>query len=103
MEFLEKEKPNIFSPPQNPKSLPLAANRAPFSSKLPEDCLYQPQDILSLFLLPNVTVSRFTNDKSPLIVKYSSFVLLGELLPSTVECFLLSTKFSIQSIFFWSI
>ncbi|XP_073058220.1 condensin complex subunit 2-like isoform X1 [Primulina eburnea] len=45
---------NIFDPPKNPKSLLLPANRAPCNTKLPEDCHYQPEDLVKLFLLPNV-------------------------------------------------
>ncbi|PIN22160.1 Chromosome condensation complex Condensin, subunit H [Handroanthus impetiginosus] len=44
----------IFAPPKNPKSLLLPANRAPCKTKLPEDCHYQPEDLVKLFLLPNV-------------------------------------------------
>ncbi|XP_073296850.1 condensin complex subunit 2-like [Primulina huaijiensis] len=45
---------NIFDAPKNPKSLLLPANRAPCNTKLPEDCHYQPEDLVKLFLLPNV-------------------------------------------------
>ncbi|GFP79579.1 condensin complex subunit 2 [Phtheirospermum japonicum] len=44
----------IFAPPKNPKSLLLPANRAPSNTKLPEDCHYQPEDLVKLFLLPHV-------------------------------------------------
>ncbi|XP_054790055.1 condensin complex subunit 2-like [Prosopis cineraria] len=57
MEFLVKEMPDIFSPPQNPKSTFLAANRKPPDNKLQEDCHYQPQDIVRLFLHPIVVFS----------------------------------------------
>ncbi|KAL0399828.1 UNVERIFIED_CONTAM: Condensin complex subunit [Sesamum radiatum] len=45
---------HIFAPPKNPKSLLLPANRAPCNTKLPEDCHYQPEDLVKLFLLPHV-------------------------------------------------
>ncbi|KAL7086692.1 hypothetical protein ACP275_13G016400 [Erythranthe tilingii] len=44
----------IFDPPKNPKSLLLPANRAPCNTTLPEDCHYQPEDLVKLFLLPHV-------------------------------------------------
>lgn len=53
---LEEEMSDLFAPPKNPKSLLLAANRAICSTKLPEDCHYQPEDLVKLFLLPNVKV-----------------------------------------------
>ncbi|KAI4334142.1 hypothetical protein L6164_018869 [Bauhinia variegata] len=52
--FLEKSMPDIFCPPKNPKSLLLPESRPPCSTKLPEDCHYQPEDLVKLFLLPNV-------------------------------------------------
>ncbi|GMY31162.1 condensin complex subunit 2-like [Fagus crenata] len=51
---LDKEVHDIFLPPKNPKSLLLPANRAPTSNRLPDDCHYQPEDLVKLFLLPNV-------------------------------------------------
>lgn len=48
---------HIFDPPKNPKSLLLPANRAPCNTKLPEDCHYQPEDLVKLFLLPHVLVN----------------------------------------------
>ncbi|KAM7270086.1 hypothetical protein ACFE04_029300 [Oxalis oulophora] len=50
---LDIEVADIFAPPKNPKTLLLPANRAP-NTKLPEDCHYQPEDLVKLFLLPNV-------------------------------------------------
>lgn len=47
---------DIFAPPKNPKSLLLPANKAPNNTKLPEDCHYQPEDLVKLFLLPNLKV-----------------------------------------------
>ncbi|XP_047336120.1 condensin complex subunit 2-like [Impatiens glandulifera] len=46
----------IFAPPMNPKSLLLSANRAPIK-KLPEDCHYEPENLVKLFLLPEVMCS----------------------------------------------
>ncbi|XP_038702660.1 condensin complex subunit 2-like isoform X1 [Tripterygium wilfordii] len=51
---LDDEFPDVFAPPKNPKSLLLPANRAPCNTMLPEDCHYQPEDLVKLFLLPNV-------------------------------------------------
>uniref|UniRef100_A0A0A9CK64 Condensin complex subunit 2 n=1 Tax=Arundo donax TaxID=35708 RepID=A0A0A9CK64_ARUDO len=51
---LEHELPNIFAPPKNPKSLLLPANKATCSNKLPEDCHYQPESLVTLFILPDV-------------------------------------------------
>ncbi|XVE78431.1 hypothetical protein DITRI_Ditri13aG0144500 [Diplodiscus trichospermus] len=51
---LDDEMPDIFAPPKNPKSLLLPSNRAPCNTKLPEDCHYQPENLVKLFLLPNL-------------------------------------------------
>lgn len=56
---LDKDMSEIFAPPKNPKSLLLPANRAPCNTKLPEDCHYQPEDLVKLFLLPNQKVNLF--------------------------------------------
>lgn len=53
---LDNEHPDIFAAPKNPKSLLLPANRAMCSNKLPEDCHYQPESLVKLFLLPDVLV-----------------------------------------------
>ncbi|KAL9262018.1 Condensin complex subunit 2-like protein [Drosera capensis] len=45
---------DVFLPPKNPKSLLLPANRSACNTKLPEDCHYQPENLVKLFLLPNV-------------------------------------------------
>ncbi|KAK4484351.1 hypothetical protein RD792_006928 [Penstemon davidsonii] len=45
---------HIFAPPKNPKSLLLPANRVPCNTRLPEDCHYQPENLVKLFLLPHV-------------------------------------------------
>ncbi|GAB2284706.1 hypothetical protein Dimus_019159 [Dionaea muscipula] len=52
---LDVKLPDIFAPPRHPKSLLLPANRLPCSNRLPEDCHYRPEDLVKLFLLPNVT------------------------------------------------
>jgi len=57
--FLDKDMPDIFAPPKNPKSLLLPANRAPCNIRLPEDCHYQPESLVKLFLLPDVMVSFY--------------------------------------------
>ena len=58
---LDSEMPDIFAPPKNPKSLLLPSNRPSCNTKLPEDCHYQPEDLVKLFLLPNVTVMCATS------------------------------------------
>ncbi|KAE8125500.1 hypothetical protein FH972_020301 [Carpinus fangiana] len=66
---LDEELHDIFIPPKNPKSLLLPANRAPASNRLPEDCHYQPEDLVKLFLRPNLLClgkrrQKFSGDKS---------------------------------------
>ncbi|KAK9673872.1 hypothetical protein RND81_12G195200 [Saponaria officinalis] len=51
---LDEDMPDIFLPPKNLKSLLLPSKRVLVSNKLPEDCHYQPEDLVKLFLLPNV-------------------------------------------------
>ncbi|XP_058773651.1 condensin complex subunit 2-like [Vicia villosa] len=51
---LGKTLPDIFAPPKNPKSLVLPENRPHCVTKLPEDCHYEPEDLVKLFLLPSV-------------------------------------------------
>ncbi|KAL2944766.1 Condensin complex subunit 2, partial [Bienertia sinuspersici] len=53
---LDEGMPDIFAPPKNLKSLLLPAKKVPCSNKLPEDCHYHPEDLVKLFLLPNVLV-----------------------------------------------
>lgn len=62
IEFLkspEKGMSDIFAPPKNPKALLLPTNREPCNTTLPEDCHYQPESLVKLFLLPNVLVIYF--------------------------------------------
>ncbi|KAB2606013.1 condensin complex subunit 2-like [Pyrus ussuriensis x Pyrus communis] len=51
---LDNEIPNIFAVPKNFKSLLLPPNRIPVSNRLPDDCRYKPENLVKLFLLPNV-------------------------------------------------
>ncbi|XP_076934612.1 condensin complex subunit 2-like [Bidens hawaiensis] len=51
---LNNEICSIFAPPKNPKTLLLPASREPCNTTLPEDCHYQPEDLVNIFLLPNV-------------------------------------------------
>ncbi|XP_021659208.2 condensin complex subunit 2 isoform X2 [Hevea brasiliensis] len=51
---LDEKMPDLFAPPKNPKSLLLPATRAPCNTTLPEDCHYQPEELVKLFLLPNI-------------------------------------------------
>ncbi|KAL8239389.1 hypothetical protein R6Q59_015956 [Mikania micrantha] len=43
-----------FAPHKNPRSLILPANRESCNTTLPEDCHYQPEGLVKLFLLPNI-------------------------------------------------
>ena len=54
--YLVKEAPDVFVPLKNPKLLLLPASREPCRNTLPEDCHYQPEDLVKLFLLPKVMV-----------------------------------------------
>ncbi|KAK9053322.1 hypothetical protein SSX86_029955 [Deinandra increscens subsp. villosa] len=51
---LDNEMCSVFAPPKNPKTLLLPANKEPCNTTLPEDCHYQPEDLVKIFLLPNV-------------------------------------------------
>ncbi|KMT12767.1 hypothetical protein BVRB_4g088610 [Beta vulgaris subsp. vulgaris] len=51
---LDEDMPDIFTPPKSLKSLLLPAKKVPCSNKLPEDCHYQPENLVKLFLLPHV-------------------------------------------------
>jgi hypothetical protein len=53
---LEKNLSDIFAPPKNPKTLLLPESRPSCNTKLPEDCHYQPEELIKLFLLPDVKV-----------------------------------------------
>ncbi|XP_023757126.1 condensin complex subunit 2 [Lactuca sativa] len=54
MKVLENDIVDPFIPPKNPNSLLLPAYREPCNTMLPEDCHYQPEHLVKLFLLPNV-------------------------------------------------
>ncbi|KAM7250084.1 hypothetical protein ACFE04_021967 [Oxalis oulophora] len=54
MKSLGKDMHDIFAPPKNPKSLLSTINRVPSGNRLPEDCHYQPENLVKLFLLPNI-------------------------------------------------
>ncbi|XP_057455862.1 condensin complex subunit 2 [Lotus japonicus] len=75
---LEKNLLDIFAPPKNPKSLLLPESRVPCNTKLPEDCHYQPEDLVKLFLLPNVKclgrrTKRFSDGSREQSNEYESF------------------------------
>ncbi|XVE50712.1 hypothetical protein DITRI_Ditri01bG0185300 [Diplodiscus trichospermus] len=53
---LDKEMRDVFVPPKNPNLLLLPTKRAPCNNTLPEDCHYQPESLVKLFLLPNNVV-----------------------------------------------
>lgn len=80
---LAEEMPDIFAPPKNPKSLLMPANRAFSNTKLPEDCHYQPENLVRLFLLPNVMVRFLSiiiliNDYGS-IIRWIAFLLIFSL------------------------
>nr|XP_043628578.1 condensin complex subunit 2-like [Erigeron canadensis] len=54
MKALDDDMGDPFLPPKNLKSLLLPASREPCNTTLPEDCHYQPEDLVKLFLLPKV-------------------------------------------------
>lgn len=75
---LEKKMVDIFSLPKYPKSLLLPESRLPCNTKLPEDCHYQPEDLVKLFLLSNVKClgrrsNRFSDGSREQSNEYESF------------------------------
>ncbi|KAK7404888.1 hypothetical protein VNO78_05927 [Psophocarpus tetragonolobus] len=75
---LEKNMLDVFSPPKNPKSLLLPESRLSCNTKLPEDCHYQPEDLVKLFLLSNVKclgrrANRFSDGSREQSNEYESF------------------------------
>ncbi|RDX64855.1 Condensin complex subunit 2, partial [Mucuna pruriens] len=75
---LEKKMLDIFSLPKNPKLLLLPEIRLPCNTKLPEDCHYQPEDLVKLFLLSNVKclgrrANRFSDGSREQSNEYESF------------------------------
>lgn len=49
----------IFAPPKNKKTLLLPKSRRLHNTLLPEDCHYQPENLMKFFLLEDVMVSIF--------------------------------------------
>ncbi|KAM7495589.1 hypothetical protein LguiB_030198 [Lonicera macranthoides] len=75
----QKTPDDIFVPPKNPMTLLLPANRLLWESKLPEDCHYQPEDLVKMFLLPNVMEKRkkiFRYEPSPNSVLHSNYSMI---------------------------
>ncbi|KAB2615601.1 condensin complex subunit 2-like [Pyrus ussuriensis x Pyrus communis] len=64
---LDDEIPNIFAVPKSSKSLLQPTNRVPVSNRLPDDCHYQPENLIKLFLLPSVLV--MISPCSPILYK----------------------------------
>nr|GEX31959.1 condensin complex subunit 2-like [Tanacetum cinerariifolium] len=54
MKALDDDETDPFTHHKNLKSLLLPANSEPCNTTLPEDCHYQPENLVKLFLLPNV-------------------------------------------------
>ncbi|PHU12170.1 Condensin complex subunit 2 [Capsicum chinense] len=57
---LDTDLSHVLAPPKNPKLLLLPANRTPCNRLLPEDCHYQPENLVKLFLRPNIMVTLVT-------------------------------------------
>lgn len=55
--LLETNMENIFAPPKHSKLLLLPTKKNPINITLPEDCHYQPENLIKLFLLPDVMVN----------------------------------------------
>ncbi|OIT03480.1 PREDICTED: condensin complex subunit 2 [Nicotiana attenuata] len=62
---LDTDLSHVFAPPKNPKLLLLPANRISCNRLLPEDCHYQPENLVKLFLRPNVTCLGRRGKKVP--------------------------------------
>lgn len=45
-----------FAPAADPKSLLMPQSSAPVSTLLPDDCHYQPEELVRLFLQPSIMV-----------------------------------------------
>lgn len=73
---LEKNLLDIFAPPKNPKTLLLPESRVPCNTKLPEDCHYQPEDLVKLFLLPNVKVFFEDMEISFIVLCWSGVIFI---------------------------
>lgn len=80
---LDKKIADIFAPPKNPKSLLLPANRAARNTRLPEDCHYQPENLVKLFLLPNVMVICYKCHAIQLSPLFAMFIMLMENISSS--------------------
>ncbi|KAK3008255.1 hypothetical protein RJ639_014203 [Escallonia herrerae] len=82
---LDNDSSDIFAPPKNPKSLLLPAKRELSNTTLPEDCHYQPEDLVKLFLLPNVMcLGRRGRRPSGFVV--SLFIELKEIAMIEASC-----------------
>eukprot|EP01018_Ginkgo_biloba_P026384 Gb_02904 [translate_table: standard] len=55
---LDIEKAASFAPPKNQRTLLLPQNHSSVRTTLPEDCHYQPEEFVKLFLLPSVMYIR---------------------------------------------
>ncbi|KAJ9182624.1 hypothetical protein P3X46_006599 [Hevea brasiliensis] len=87
---LNRKRVDIFAPPKSLKSLLLPAKQAPCSSTLPEDCQYQPENLVKLFLLPNVTLKIWSIGclgHLDLNLKFTSFTVEDS---NTSKCYLIS-------------
>lgn len=58
--LLEMKMENIFAPSKHSKLLLLPTKKSPINITLPEDCHYQPENLVKLFLLPDVMVICFS-------------------------------------------
>ncbi|XP_073110424.1 condensin complex subunit 2 isoform X3 [Elaeis guineensis] len=51
---VEDEMPDIFHPPKNPRLISLPVSRVACKIMLPEDCHYKPDNLVRLFICPNL-------------------------------------------------
>ncbi|GKD18398.1 condensin complex subunit 2, partial [Tanacetum coccineum] len=84
MKALDDDEADPFAPHKNLKSLLLPANSEPCNTTLPEDCHYQPENLVKLFLLPNVMVSALGREQ-PDIQHYLDLILLSNKLHQEVN------------------
>ncbi|KAK2988607.1 hypothetical protein RJ640_026104 [Escallonia rubra] len=77
---LDNDSSDIFAPPKNPKSLFLPAKREPSNTTLPEDCHYQPEDLVN---------ALGEEEEAPQELSFGIAILPGSLLILRVKGFFL--------------
>ncbi|KAI3704000.1 hypothetical protein L1987_74201 [Smallanthus sonchifolius] len=76
MKSVDYDNADPFAPHKKHKSLILPANREPCNTTLPEDCHYQPEGLVKLFLLPNIIVSALGREEGD-IQHYCYYISLA--------------------------